>query len=165
MHWTKARSLRAVERWYKQFERGDFNLEDDPRSGRPRDVTTPETVAAIEKPVRWNRRIIYKQIEENLTISAWTVNKIIHEHLHLRKVCTLFVPHKLTDEQKANRVEWCKGCLYSIYSNVYPCGFLHLSFPTMLPSYFHLQLSYFQNFSSIIFHFHISYIPHLPSSW
>ena len=52
MHWTKARSLRAVERWYKQFERGDFNLEDDPRSGRPRDVTTPETVAAIEKPVR-----------------------------------------------------------------------------------------------------------------
>ena len=32
----------------------------------------------------------------------------------------------------------------------------------MLPSYFHLQLSYFKNFSSIIFL--ISYIPHFPSS-
>ena len=37
--------------------------------------------------------------------------------------------------------------------------------PGMLPSYLHLQLSYFQNFSSIIFHFHTSYIPHFPSSW
>ena len=35
--------------------------------------------------------------------------------------------------------------------------------PAMLPSYFHLQLSYFQNFSSIIFH--ISYIPHFSLSW
>ena len=50
------------------------------------------------------------------------------------------------------------------YFLLYPCGFLRLLPPTMLPSYFHLQLSYFQNYSSIIFHFHISHIPHLPSS-
>ena len=36
----------------------------------------------------------------------------------------------------------------SIYSIIYPCT----PPPAMLPSYFHLQLSYFENFSSIIFH-------------
>ena len=52
----------------------------------------------------------------------------------------------------------------NIYSIVYPCGFLHFFTPTMLPSYFNLQLSCFQNFSFIIFHFHISCIPHFLSS-
>ena len=70
-----APSLRTVGRRYKQFERGDFNLEDHPRPGRPRDVTTPETVAAVEKLVRENRRMTYKQIEETLKISACTVDE------------------------------------------------------------------------------------------
>ena len=65
-------------------------MEDDPRVSRPRDIMTLETVAAVEKLVRRNRRINYKQIEE-----TWTVNKILHEHLDLRKVCTLFVRRKL----------------------------------------------------------------------
>ena len=111
------RGLRTDERWYKQSERGDFNFEDDPHLDRPRDVTPPETAAfwqhTVKKLViRENRRITHKRIEETLKISdAWTVNKIFHEHLHLRNVCTLFVPHKLTDEQRANRVEWCKRML------------------------------------------------------
>ena len=43
-------------------------------------------------------------------------------------------------------------------SIVYPYGLIHLFPPTMLPSYFHLQLSYFQTFSSITFLFpHIIY--------
>ena len=47
------------------------------------------------------------------------------------------------------------------------CGFLHPPPPppTILTSYFHLLLWYFRNFSSLIFHLHISYIPHFPSSW
>ena len=106
-----APSIRTVERWYKQFERGDFNFKDDHRLDRPRDVTSPETVAVVDKLVKRNRRIMYKQIEETMKIFAWYVNKIFHEHLHLRKVYTLFVPHKLTDEQRANRVEWCKRML------------------------------------------------------
>ena len=58
----------------------------------------------------------------------------------------------------------CSNC--SIYSMIYPCGFLHYLFPSiMLPSYFDLQVLYFQNFSSVIFHFHTSYIPHFPLSW
>ena len=48
---------------------------------------------------------------------------------------------------------------------MYSCEFLHLFLPTILPSYFHLELSYFQNCSFIILHFHILYIPHFQSSW
>lgn len=101
-------SLRTVERWYKQFERGVFDLEDDPRPDRPREVITPKTVADVEKLMRENRRITYKLIEETLGISAWVVNKILNKHLRVHKVCTLFVPHRLTDKEKECRVKWCK---------------------------------------------------------
>ena len=37
--------------------------------------------------------------------------------------------------------------------------------PPPMPPYFHLQFSHFHTFSSIIFHFHISYILHFTSSW
>ena len=51
-----------------------------------------------------------------LKISAWTVNKILHKNVHLRKVCELFVPHELTDEQKASDLEWCKRMLLKFKS-------------------------------------------------
>ena len=106
-----APSLRTVERWYKQFKRGIFELEDDPRPGRPSEVTTSETIAIVKKLICEDRRITYKQIQEILGISAWAVNKILNEHLRVHKVCTLFVPHKLTDKERECRVDWCKKML------------------------------------------------------
>lgn len=41
-------SLRTVERWSKEYRHGRKSLEDDPRSGRPCDVTTDRKVAEIE---------------------------------------------------------------------------------------------------------------------
>ena len=50
-------SVRTVERWYLQFRRGSFVLEDQLYIGRPPDVTTPESVDAIQKAITLNRRI------------------------------------------------------------------------------------------------------------
>ena len=111
-----ALSLKTVERWYKHFERGYFNLENNPRPVCPMDVTTLENVAAVKKLVRGSRRITNKEIEETLKISAWNVNKILHEHLQLRKLCTLCLTHILSDKQKANRVDWCKRMLLKFKS-------------------------------------------------
>ena len=68
-------------------------------------MATPESVAAVEELVKENRRITYKQIQETLKISPWIVNKILHEYMHFRKVCRLFVPHTLTDDQRTNHME------------------------------------------------------------
>ena len=41
-------SVRTVERWYLQFRRGGFVLEDQPHAGRLSNVATPESVNAIQ---------------------------------------------------------------------------------------------------------------------
>jgi hypothetical protein len=41
---------------------------------------------------------------EELGISKDTVHTIVCEDLGKRKICSRFVPHKLTDEQKAKRM-------------------------------------------------------------
>ena len=49
-----------------------------------------------------------QQIEAILGISSTTINSIIHEYLDLRKVCSGWVPHTLTDYQKQLRVQFCR---------------------------------------------------------
>lgn len=104
-------SRSTVFRWYKQFQRGIFALDDDPHTGRPVEITTPENIASVQNLLKENRRITYRQIEEVLHINAPAVHSILHEHLNVRKVCTLWVPHKLTDAQMRLRVDWCRKML------------------------------------------------------
>ena len=58
----KISEVRTVERWYLQFRQGSFVLEDQPHTGRPLDVATPESVDAVWETITLNRRIIYKQL-------------------------------------------------------------------------------------------------------
>ncbi|VEN44681.1 unnamed protein product, partial [Callosobruchus maculatus] len=96
---------------YKQFQRGVFDLEDEPRSGRPSDVVNKDMANALEELIKNDRRITYRQIEVLLKIGSQSVHTILHDHIFYRKVCGLWVPQELTDEQKARRVKWCKSML------------------------------------------------------
>lgn len=106
----------TVYRWYREFGRGNFNVNDAQRSGRPIEVTVSENVAKVSKLLKEDRRITYQQIEEILQISAPSVHKILHDILGVKKVCTLWVPHDLKVEQKEARVNWCKKML-KLYEN------------------------------------------------
>ena len=52
-----------------------------------------------------DRRVTLRLMAEELGISKDTVHTIVHEDLGKRKICSQFVLHKLTDEQKAKRIE------------------------------------------------------------
>ena len=52
-----------------------------------------------------NRRVTLQLMSEELGISKDTVHTIVHEDLGKRKIRSRFVPHKLTDEQKAKQME------------------------------------------------------------
>ncbi|GBP55534.1 hypothetical protein EVAR_36257_1 [Eumeta japonica] len=39
--------------------------------------------------------------------SPTVVNKIIHEYLSVRKLCSRWIPHNLTEAQKFRLVDWC----------------------------------------------------------
>lgn len=106
-----APSLATVFNWFGEFRRGRTTLEDEPRSGRPTEIVTSETIATVETLIKENPRITYHIIEEALHLSPPQVASILHEHLHVRKRTARWVPHILTPDQKTCRVEWCQFML------------------------------------------------------
>jgi histone-lysine N-methyltransferase SETMAR len=111
-----APSRTTVHFWFNEFKRGRLSLEDSTRSGRPCDVTTPEMVLRVRKMVEEDRHVTYSEIQQTLNIGSATVNTILHDHLGLRKLTSRWIPHLLTAEQKATRVDWCHFMLHK-YDN------------------------------------------------
>lgn len=100
-------SRKCVYDWFVRFRAGKESVEDEPRSGRPSTSRTPENTERVRKMLTEDRRLTLRLIAEELGISKDTVRTIVHEELGKRKICSRFVPHMLTDEQKARRFEIC----------------------------------------------------------
>ncbi|CAH1998361.1 unnamed protein product [Acanthoscelides obtectus] len=98
-------------RWYGEFKRGWVSLSDDPRVGAPKTAVTQEIVDAVRKLMIKDRHVTYREIEASLKISKTLIQKILHEELGVRKLVSRWIPHLLTDEQKAARVNWCQKTL------------------------------------------------------
>ena len=67
-----------------------------------------QAIKAIKDLIESDSSISYAQIIEKTSLSYGTVNRIIHDHLKLRKLTSRWVPHKLTDSQKSKRLLFCK---------------------------------------------------------
>ena len=52
-----------------------------------------------------DRRLTLRLIAEELSINKDTAHTIVRDDLGKRKICSRFVPHKITDEQKAKRMD------------------------------------------------------------
>ena len=63
-------------------------------------MTTPEIIDQIHELIFEDRRISSKSIAEQLGISRQRVGSIIHEDLHMRKLCTKWVPKCLNADEK-----------------------------------------------------------------
>ena len=100
-----APSRTIVFEWSRCFKNGQLNIEDSPRSGRPISATDERNIKAGENLVVENRRITIYEIAEILGISSGTVHGILHDHLHMTKVCSTWVPHLPTPLQRHERVE------------------------------------------------------------
>jgi len=88
-----------------QFKRGNFSTCDAPRPGRPKTVTTPETIDQIQELILEERRISAKSIAEQLDISRERAGSIIHEDMDKRKLSAKWVPKCLNADQKRQRCQ------------------------------------------------------------
>ncbi|CAF3544865.1 unnamed protein product [Rotaria sp. Silwood1] len=106
-----APSRTMVFEWVPRFKNGQLNIEESPRSWRPISTTDEKTIKVVENLVIEDRRITIQEIAEILSISSGTVHGILHDHLHMTKVCSTWVPHSLTPLQRHERVEACEELL------------------------------------------------------
>ena len=101
----------TVKEWAKQFHLGRESVEDKPRGGRPMEVVTEESIRHIKEELLSDRRLKLKEISVRLEIPKTTVIRIIHEHLHVKKVSERWVPRLLSSVQNEHRLTCCQKIL------------------------------------------------------
>ena len=62
----------------------------------------------------------YAEIQDIMKISSGSLTRILHGSLGVRKRCTHWVPHNLSEEQKRGRVDWCTHMLRKFDGGWFP---------------------------------------------
>jgi transposase len=95
-------NLKTVQRWTSKFRDKKTDLDDQPRSGRPRrDEELPRILTMIEE----NPYLSQKKIAQSLSLHHGIVKRLITEELDLRRVNFRWVPHILNASQKLERIK------------------------------------------------------------
>nr|CAH7754253.1 unnamed protein product [Callosobruchus chinensis] len=102
-----ALSKTRVYEWFSRFKNGEMSTGDQPRPGRPSTSRNDENIEIINALVREDRRRTIDQLCEMSGISWSSVQRILSEDLHMRRVAAKFVPRLLTGEQKERRLQAC----------------------------------------------------------
>ncbi|UYV75701.1 hypothetical protein LAZ67_13001055, partial [Cordylochernes scorpioides] len=63
----------TIRRWVQRFQKGDFDLHDKERPGKPSTLTTDQNLALVEEIVENNRTITTYQLMKKLSISKGNV--------------------------------------------------------------------------------------------
>ena len=109
---------------FKLLKLGNFLLKMIPVLEGLKPVTKAN-IAAVKIVVKQDARLSVKDIASCTGISEGSVQTILKKHLDLRKVCTRWVPHLLTEEQKTQHLKCArellktyKGCNSQVISNL-----------------------------------------------
>jgi len=92
-----------VFNWFRRFKEGRTSIESDPCSGQPSTSRNEEMIAKVRTIVCNNRRLTVREIADDCGISVCSCDAILTDDLHMKRVCTKFVPHLLTDDQREQR--------------------------------------------------------------
>jgi len=94
--------------WCKCFKDGRTSISDDPGHGGSQPTAViPVNIQRVERLILDNRCITCHEIAQETNLSVGTVNTIIYEHLHFRKVSARWVPTQLSAFDRHRKVEGC----------------------------------------------------------
>ena len=80
-----APTIQTVHNWFHLFKKGEKNLKDKRRSGRPITPTTDDNISKIRAFIKSDPYCTYDEIEAEFQISRGTIHNIIHDCLKLKK--------------------------------------------------------------------------------
>ena len=70
-----------------------------------------QTSRQQKKLIRTESRVTTPKILKCLSIKTAATMSVVHDHLPVRKQCSRWIPHSLTEEQRRVRVERCEAML------------------------------------------------------
>ena len=100
-------SIQTVRKWVREFSDGRTDCSDLQRAGRPASASTEEKSDEVQALIQQDRRITVDQVATELDISHGTAWHILTEKLGMKKLCSRWIPHVLTEEQKIKRMLAC----------------------------------------------------------
>ena len=74
-------------------------LQDSHRSGCPSTAATDSNIDRIKDMLQVDNRISVRNLSSVLKIGSLTVHEILHAQLHLRSLCSGWVPKELNDNK------------------------------------------------------------------
>ena len=105
-------SKTRVYEWYKRFQDGREDVEDDERPGRP--STTDENVEKVKEMIMNDRRITIREVADDIGLSIGSCHEIFSNVLGMKRVAAKFVPKLLNFEQKQRRIEVAQESLNEV---------------------------------------------------
>ena len=93
-------SRTRVFEWHKRFREGRTDVEDYEGSRCPTISKTTNNIREIEKIVREDCGFSIRPIAERMSIDKETVWQVLHDNLHMTKVCVQVVSKLSTSDQK-----------------------------------------------------------------
>ena len=76
--------------------------------GRPASTLAGTNIQKVKGLIEENCRLSCTELEAITGIPKSTVHEILRSHLELRNVFSVWVPHKISDNNQATRVSACK---------------------------------------------------------
>ena len=98
-------SKTRVYEWYKRSQDGREDVEDDERRGRPSTSTSDKNVEKVKEMVMNDRRIIIREVADDVGISIGSCHEIVLNVLGMKRVAAKFVPKLLNFEQKQRQMK------------------------------------------------------------
>ena len=92
-----------MSQWASHFHEGRVSIQDDARSGRPVTATEDTSVVIVSTMLEEDRRKSCEEIAHEANMSTASVFRIVTQTLQKIKVAAKWVPHQLSEEQKAAR--------------------------------------------------------------
>jgi hypothetical protein len=106
-----------VSKCFKLFQDGRDNLQEDPRSGRPSTSRNSDTIANVREMVTRDLRWPLRMMADELNINKEKIRQILHEDLRRGKIRAKFIPHRLRDREKQQRLTSCQGFIQTGQGN------------------------------------------------
>lgn len=109
----KAPGYSTIKRWCKDISDNNFSVQDAQKTGRPSSSNTKDNITKISNLIEGNPRLSTRQLAEEIDLNKETVRQIL-VGLGLRKICSVWVPHSLTQANKEKRVEMAHTILAAL---------------------------------------------------